>query len=236
MAEEVRGLAQRSAQAARESAGRIDDAVHRTTQGVEISAKVAAALEAIASHAREVDEVAATVAGASRQQSQGITQLSAAINQMDEVTQSNAAGAEESASAAEELNAQAESMRVSVSELEFLAGIGRQARTSAPKTRAWRPARAAKGPTDTTRQTTKATQTTKAGQTTKATHTTRADHGDRDAAALIAAMDEATAAPARVSAKKAPSAAARPRRQPDQVLVPTDAEWDDKSLEDWADL
>ncbi len=125
VAEEVRALAQRSAQAARESSGRIGEAVERTHQGVDINAKVAEALNEIVSHAREVDELAESVAGASRQQSVGISQVNLAVGQMDKVTQSNAAGAEQSASAAEELNAQAEAMRVAVAELELLAGVGR---------------------------------------------------------------------------------------------------------------
>jgi methyl-accepting chemotaxis protein len=57
--------------------------------------------------ARQVDELVAEVAGASREQTQGITQINTAVGQMDKVTQSNAANAEESAAAAEELNAQA---------------------------------------------------------------------------------------------------------------------------------
>ncbi|MBK8167799.1 MAG: MCP four helix bundle domain-containing protein [bacterium] len=125
VAEEVRGLAQRSAQAARESAGRVGEAVDRTHQGVAINSKVAEALTEIVAHAREVDELAAAVAGSSRQQSIGISQVNLAVGQMDKVTQSNAAGAEQSASAAEELNAQAEAMRVAVMDLEQLAGSRR---------------------------------------------------------------------------------------------------------------
>jgi len=76
--------------------------------------------------ARQVDELVAEVAGASHEQTQGITQINAAISQMDKVTQSNAASAEESAAAAEELNAQAESMQESVAELMQLVNGGHQ--------------------------------------------------------------------------------------------------------------
>jgi len=62
------------------------------------------------------------VAGASREQTQGITQINAAVGQMDKVTQSNAANAEESAAAAQELNAQAEVMKQAVAELRQLVG------------------------------------------------------------------------------------------------------------------
>ena len=66
---------------------------------------------------RQVDQIASEVAGASREQSQGISQINTAVSQMDKVTQSNAANAEESAAAAEELNAQAQSMKDAVVDL-----------------------------------------------------------------------------------------------------------------------
>ncbi len=122
VADEVRNLAQRSAQAAKETAAKIEGAISRTGQGVEISRKVATTLNEIVTKARQVDELAAQVASASREQTQGITQINSAVGQMDKVTQSNAAGAEESAAAAEHLNAQAETMRQSVAELLMLVG------------------------------------------------------------------------------------------------------------------
>lgn len=73
--------------------------------------------------ARQVDELASEVASASRQQTQGITQINAAVGQMDKVTQSNASSAEESAAAAEELNSQAALMKKAVNELtQFVGG------------------------------------------------------------------------------------------------------------------
>jgi methyl-accepting chemotaxis protein len=122
VADEVRNLAQRSAQAAKETADKIEGAIAKTAQGVEISTKVAAALNEIVTKARQVDELVAEVAGASREQTQGITQINTAVGQMDKVTQSNAASAEESAAAAEELNAQAFTMKESVEELLLLVG------------------------------------------------------------------------------------------------------------------
>ena len=92
----------------------------KTAQGVELSGKVAKTLDDIAAKARLVDQLAAEVASASREQTQGINQINTAVAQMDKVTQSNAASAEESAAAAEELNAQAETMRCSVAELLHL--------------------------------------------------------------------------------------------------------------------
>jgi methyl-accepting chemotaxis protein len=122
VADEVRNLAQRSAQAAKETAAKIEGAIGKSTQGVAISKQVAETLNAIVTHIRQVDELAAEVAAASREQTQGITQINTAVGQMDKVTQSNAASAEESAAAAEELNAQAESMRESVGKLLKLVG------------------------------------------------------------------------------------------------------------------
>jgi len=122
VAEEVRNLAQRSAQAAKETAAKIEGAIHNTGEGVNLSGKVAGALNDIVAKARQVDELAAEVAGASQEQTSGITQINTAVGQMDKVTQSNAASAEESAAAAEELNAQAEIMKQSVAELLRLVG------------------------------------------------------------------------------------------------------------------
>jgi len=122
VADEVRALAQRSATAAGETAARIATSIAKTSQGVELNGKIASALADIASRARNLDELAASVATASNEQGCGITQLTGAVSQMDKVTQSNAANAEESAAAAEELNAQATTMKESVTELLQLVG------------------------------------------------------------------------------------------------------------------
>ena len=122
VADEVRALAQRSAQAARETNDKIQGAIVKTANGVQISAKVAQALNEIVTQARQVDELAAEVAHASGEQTQGIAQINNAVSQMDKVTQANAATAEESAGAAEELNAQAETMKGVVAELLALVG------------------------------------------------------------------------------------------------------------------
>jgi methyl-accepting chemotaxis protein len=132
VADEVRNLAQRSAQAAKETAAKIEGAISKTGQGVEINSKVAQALNEIVSKAHQVDELVAEVANASHEQTQGITQINTAVGQMDKVTQSNAASAEESAAAAQELNAQAAQMKQSVAELMQMVGGNGQADLSAP--------------------------------------------------------------------------------------------------------
>jgi methyl-accepting chemotaxis protein len=126
VADEVRNLAQRSAEAAKETTAKIEGAISKTAQGVEISSKVALTLNEIVAQIRQVDELVAEVAGASREQTQGITQVNTAVGQMDKVTQSNAANAEQSAAAAQELNAQAETMKHTVEELLKLVGGGGQ--------------------------------------------------------------------------------------------------------------
>jgi methyl-accepting chemotaxis protein len=117
VADEVRNLAQRSAQAARETAAKIEGAIESTSQGVTISKKVADALNQIVSQIHKVDELMAEVATASREQMQGITQINTAVTQMDKVTQSNAANAEESAASSQELRSQAEAAKKSIEEL-----------------------------------------------------------------------------------------------------------------------
>jgi methyl-accepting chemotaxis protein len=143
VADEVRNLAQRCSQAAEETTAKIEGAIGRTTQGVELTAKVARALNGIVAKARQMDELAAEVATAAREQTEGISQINSAVAQMDKVTQSNAANAEESAAAAEELNAQAETMKQSVVALLTLvegekssaAAIGLEHRLNPPTSR-----------------------------------------------------------------------------------------------------
>ena len=120
VAEEVRALAQRSAQAAKETASKIEVAIHNSEHGAQISEKVAASLGVIVGKARRVDELIAEIATASGEQTQGITQINSAVSQMDKVTQSNAGNAEETAAAAEELNSQAAALKESVVELHRL--------------------------------------------------------------------------------------------------------------------
>ncbi len=122
VAEEVRNLAQRSAQAARETATRIEDAITKTGQGVEVSGKVARSLKEITEKARVVDDLVGQIAVASQEQAQGISQVNLAVTAMDKVTQSNAATAEESASASQELNSQAAIQKAAVNELLRLVG------------------------------------------------------------------------------------------------------------------
>lgn len=125
VAEEVRNLAQRSAEAARNTAGMIEGSVRSADNGVTISREVAEALNEIGEGSRKVNDLVEEIAAASSEQSQGAEQISTAIGQMDQVTQSNAANAEESAAAAEELSAQAEELNQMVLGLQAVIAGGR---------------------------------------------------------------------------------------------------------------
>lgn len=120
VADEVRSLAQRSALASRETAEKIADSIRRSEAGGNISAKITASLSEIVAKAREVDVIVAEIAQASSEQNHGITQVVTAVGQMDRVTQTTAATAEETASASEQLNAQAISLDEVVGDLDRL--------------------------------------------------------------------------------------------------------------------
>lgn len=117
VAEEVRNLAQRSAQAAKETAAKIADASAKSEQGAQISGQVASSLDSIVQKIRQLDEMVGAIAQASHEQSDGIGQLNQAVAGMDQITQSNAALAQQSASSAEELQGQSAQVRSAVAEL-----------------------------------------------------------------------------------------------------------------------
>jgi methyl-accepting chemotaxis protein len=130
VAEEVRNLAMRSAEAAKNTSALIEGSVQSARNGVGISTEVASTLEEINSAATKVNALIAEISAASHEQSQGIGQVNTAVGQMDQVTQSNAAGAEESAAASEELSSQAEQLKGVVSDLLVLVGRKRVAAAS----------------------------------------------------------------------------------------------------------
>jgi methyl-accepting chemotaxis protein len=121
VAEEVRSLAQRSAEAAKETAVRISMSTEKSEQGVRISDKMGTNLSAILEKTRQLDERIAEIAESSSQQSEGINQVNNAVASMDKVTQGNAALADQSATASEELKAQAEQVRMEVAGLMRMA-------------------------------------------------------------------------------------------------------------------
>jgi methyl-accepting chemotaxis protein len=122
VAEEVRNLAQRSAEAARNTAEMIEGSVKNADNGVAISGEVATLLDEISGNNSKVNDLVGEISAASNEQAQGIDQINTAVGQMDQVTQSNAANAEESASASEELSAQAEQLSGMVDQLQTMVG------------------------------------------------------------------------------------------------------------------
>ncbi len=120
VADEVRSLAQRSAQAARDTAVLIEESINNAQKGGERVVHVEQAISGITDSVTRVKALVDQVSEASREQSQGIDQVSGAISRMENVTQTTAASAEESAAASEELSAQAESVLASVRTLEQL--------------------------------------------------------------------------------------------------------------------
>ncbi len=122
VAEEVRNLAQRSAEAARNTTQMIEDSVRSADNGVAITREVGAVLAEISDAIGEVNDLVAGIAAASTEQAEGNQQINNAVSQMDHITQANAANAEQTASASEELSSQAEELSSMVRELEAIVG------------------------------------------------------------------------------------------------------------------
>jgi methyl-accepting chemotaxis protein len=111
VAEEVRNLAARSANAARETAELIEGSVEKTQNGAQIAKQTSHALEEIVSSITKVSDLVAEIASASNEQAQGISQINIGLNQIDQGVQQSTATAEESASAAEQLNSQSAQLK-----------------------------------------------------------------------------------------------------------------------------
>ena len=120
VAEEVRNLAIRSAEAAKNTTKLIEDAVFNAGEGVRVNDIVVSDLEKINSQIKKVYEIMDDITAASEQQSQGITQINTSIEQLNQLTQQNAANSEESASASEELSSQAREMKNMVTGFRLL--------------------------------------------------------------------------------------------------------------------
>lgn len=115
VAAEVRGLAQRSAAAAKEIKELITSSVSLVEDGARQAGEARDTMSHINTAVRRVTDIVAEIAAASDEQSRGIEQISTAISQMDDVTQQNAALVEQSAAAAQSLEEQAVDLRRSVS-------------------------------------------------------------------------------------------------------------------------
>jgi len=123
VADEVRSLAQRAADAAGETTALIEQSVTRAKEGTAAAGGFGEKLQGIVSNVSEASDLVNGINRASEEQTQGVEQISTAVSQMDRVTQSIAASAEESASAVEELSAQADSVSQTATALADVIGM-----------------------------------------------------------------------------------------------------------------
>ena len=122
VAAEVRTLAQRSAQAAKEIKVLIEDTVYKIRQGSGSAERAGATMQEIVSSVQRVTDIMGEIAAASAEQADGIEQVNRAVSQMDEVTQQNAALVEEAAAAAGSMQDQAAELIRAVSAFKLPAG------------------------------------------------------------------------------------------------------------------
>lgn len=135
VAAEVRNLAQRSAEAAREIKTLIQDSVHKVEIGSDLVNRSGQTLEEIVTAVKHVTDIVSEIAAAGQEQSSGIDQINRAIGSMDQVTQSNAAQTEELTSTAQSLASQSEELMGLVAQFK-LAGAPPPAANSMPTTKA----------------------------------------------------------------------------------------------------
>ena len=124
VADEVRNLAQRCAQAARDTSALIEESIAKSTAGKSRVDHVAEAIRAVTEESGKVKTLVDEVHFSSQEQTRGIEQVANAITQMNQVAQNTAASSEESAAAAEELTAQSETLKDIVKQLTAMVGGG----------------------------------------------------------------------------------------------------------------
>lgn len=124
VAEEVRNLASRSAKAAEETSGLIEDTINRVERGSELAHLTSESLDRIVQGAGQVTDLVQDIATASSEQAEGISQVGDALAQIDTVTQTNTANAEETASAAEELSSQSAHLRQALERFRLKEDVG----------------------------------------------------------------------------------------------------------------
>jgi len=136
VADEVRNLAQRSAQAARDTSALIEESIARSTEGQTKVDHVAAAIRTITGESAKVKTLVEEVNLGSQEQTRGIEQVARAVVQMEQLTQSAAASAEQSAAAAEELTAQSHAVKDIVDRLAAMVNGGESAGFSGSRPKA----------------------------------------------------------------------------------------------------
>ena len=131
VANEVRNLAMRAAEAAKNTSALIEGTVKKVKEGSGLLERTNVAFSEVSKSAAKVADLVSEIAAASSEQAQGIDQINKAVAEMDKVTQQTAANAEESASASEEMNAQAEQMKDVSAGLMAIVGGDLETRASA---------------------------------------------------------------------------------------------------------
>jgi methyl-accepting chemotaxis protein len=119
VATEVRALAQRSADAAKEISGLISDSGEKVERGTRQAQEAGKSIDQIVASIAQVAKIVSGITNASVEQSTGIEQVNRAVAQMDEATQQNAALVEEAAAAAESLEEQAQQLMLQVSQFKL---------------------------------------------------------------------------------------------------------------------
>jgi len=120
VAEEVRNLARRSAEAAAETSQKITKAIDISQHGVNYSEHVSKALGEIVGEARDLDNLSGAVRQASTEQSEGIVHITKAMHEIEVATSANAQEAEENSKVAEELHSHAEQLKGSIAALKSI--------------------------------------------------------------------------------------------------------------------
>lgn len=123
VADEVKNLAQRSAEAAKETAAIIEDAIEEIKGGNQIAKETNESFIEILDKVKKTSDLIGEISISIREQAEGMNQIATAMGQVDQVTQQNAANSEEAAAAAEELNAQAIAMMQSTQNIAKIVGL-----------------------------------------------------------------------------------------------------------------
>ena len=131
VAAEVRNLAKRSADAAKEIKGLIRESVAKSQDGTKVAAHAGETIQEVVINVQRVTSLVGEIAGATQEQSTGLSEINKAVVQMDEVTQQNAALVEEAAAAAEAMDAQARALTEIVS--RFRTGVDDRRHVASPR-------------------------------------------------------------------------------------------------------
>jgi len=119
VAEEVRNLASKSAQAAKDTSEIIQDTIEKSNLGSRIAGETALSLQEIGTGITESNRIVADIATASEDQSQSISQINIGINQVSQVVQQNSATAQESAAASQEMSGQSDMLKQLITQFQL---------------------------------------------------------------------------------------------------------------------